>query len=485
MEFFKILYVKLYFCIYIADCDREYFLLADSAKISNVIKILKDSESVDICFLADITGSMDEYVKPVKSAMNFHIPLRRKFPGIKLRCAFIGYRDYDEKGRKSEPIVKNFTSNSMEFENFLEKEIKFDGGLDRAEDVFSGLELVPTLTWINKSRILFHIADAPCHGKMFHDESLKIFDFYPNGDPDGRQIHTLLERICEKNIDYYFTEINESTREMIDVFNRELDLIQTEHSDWKINKITNFELKYASDLYEKITTSLTTTITNVQTATIHQDYGNEKDRKPLKNKIISKLNLDFSMDKLKEHKAEIYKFKFIDDASKNESKLNDIRKLMQNYKNKIPNQNGKIFEKVKIERVQTTVKICESPFDKGNLRYAYAALAKLPEDKEYKKYVAKNSLYVDKDRDSYNHNKEEILLQMLVKYLAEKFNEENIGVMPLKFLDVYLLQSLDTKEYFCIEEYLDGTFKKWSGSLGHINPTIYSNTLVTVVAYFI
>ena len=41
------------------------------------------------------------------------------------------------------------------------------GGGDAAEDVFSGIEAAQALQWQAGSRVLVHVADAPCHGSEF------------------------------------------------------------------------------------------------------------------------------------------------------------------------------------------------------------------------------------------------------------------------------------------------------------------------------
>ena len=61
-------------------------------------------------------------------------------------------------------------------------------------DIFGGLEKVSSLTWINRSKVLFHIADAPCHGARFH--AANVGDDHPSGDPKGLKISELLKNIC-------------------------------------------------------------------------------------------------------------------------------------------------------------------------------------------------------------------------------------------------------------------------------------------------
>jgi hypothetical protein len=406
------------------------------------------------------------------------------------------------------------------------------------------LEQVPKLNWKNKSRTLFHIADAPCHGKLFHDLPN---DNYPEGDPKLK-IKDLLYQVCKSEINYYFGGINETTKKMIEVFNSELDLIKTEFEESndvnlkniEVKNIISYNINQASELFQLITTSLTATIINNQSKTLQNDneyntvltFGkNEKGNfmvtkktifqqtngtqkvkqasevnrlfiftinsvekskgviyhyyednnyklddlvgksvKFLKNKQINKKNLDFGDSNLKEHNADIIEFKFI-------GKINDILQIKHNFDKRI--QNGKKIEDfLKVTRREAKVKICEQPFAKGNLRYAYASKVQMP-DKTFQKFVAKNSLYIDENKDTYEYSKKEILLQLVSKLLAEEYLKESSSEMEIKFLSVYLVQLHDTREFYTIEEYLPGSFKKFCGSLGINNPTIYSYTLVS------
>ena len=45
-----------------------------------------------------------------------------------------------------------------------------------------------------------HIADYPCHGKMYHD----IDDSYPNGDRDGITHEQMMAKIKDQEVDYWF-----------------------------------------------------------------------------------------------------------------------------------------------------------------------------------------------------------------------------------------------------------------------------------------
>lgn len=71
-------------------------------------------------------------------------------------------------------------------------------------------------------QILFHIADAPCHGKQYHNLG---HDNYSNGDPSISH-ESMMAEIMRLDIQYWFGYINKQyTDKMIDVFNGTLSMI--------------------------------------------------------------------------------------------------------------------------------------------------------------------------------------------------------------------------------------------------------------------
>jgi hypothetical protein len=139
------------------------------------------------------------------------------------------------------------------------------------------------------------------------------------------------------------------------------------------------------------------------------------------------------------------------------------------------NSDKKLENFMKIKRETTQVFLCDEPFAKGNLRFAYSALVK--RSNKLEKFVAKNSLYKDEKKDSYQNLKQIIILQIIAKYLAETFIKDSKSKMSVKFLNIYIMQLTDTGDYYTIEEYLDGNFAKWSNNLGYVNENEYSYTL--------
>ena len=227
-------------------------------QISKLFQNLKNSEKVDICFLVDSTGSMSRVINETKTVIHRIVDrLGKRFKDLALRCAFVGYRDIDEGSDRV--CVFQFSKNAEAFKDFVGS-VKAFGGADECEDVFGGLEQVNQLEWANMSRVLFHVADAPCHGRRFHCEAN---DSFPDGDPRGLNIRKLLTHLTALNVEYYFAEINESTAKMIDEFNKEINEIDNGR------EIKQMTLNKADDLLVSVSMSIAATIMNSKSLSMH------------------------------------------------------------------------------------------------------------------------------------------------------------------------------------------------------------------------
>ena len=195
--------------------EKLRLIHARKNEISQLVETIKRSQTVDLCFLIDCTGSMDPYIVQVKTRMDDLVAhCHTTFPDLVLRVAFVGYRDHSEEAERI--LSFPFTANIASFKSFVSNIRAFGGG-DAAEDVFGGLEEVGKLQWSAPTRILFHVADAPCHGKQYHND---VYDEFPNGDPRGLHARDLLNVLEGLKVKYWFAKLTDKTDKMIIEFKR-------------------------------------------------------------------------------------------------------------------------------------------------------------------------------------------------------------------------------------------------------------------------
>jgi len=169
------------------------------------------------------------------------------YPDLNLHVAFVGYRDHDDKpplevlgfadydsARPSAAVKPSATTVSRgetpstcgtaaagrskpsggraAFEAFVAG-LRACGGGDTVENVFSGLEAAAGLQWQSVNRIMVHIADAPCHGREFHNLGAMGCDAWGHGDKLGRDVSGILTKLrFDAQVDtYLFCHLTTST----------------------------------------------------------------------------------------------------------------------------------------------------------------------------------------------------------------------------------------------------------------------------------
>ena len=105
---------------------------------------------------------------------------------------------------------------------------------------------------------MIHITDAPCHGRQYHDSTIR--DDYPQGDPAGLQLDSLMKQLVEKEIAYYFGHIKKATTQaMIMAFSSSMKAASK-----GVQSIQQFDAqdanKFLEGVFRSVTCSIVTTI---------------------------------------------------------------------------------------------------------------------------------------------------------------------------------------------------------------------------------
>lgn len=213
-------------------------------EIDNLLKSKRiEAQRVDAVFLLDCTGSMGSHIRAAKEGIfKIQSNLKREFPEAKLRSSFVGYRDYGD----GNPEVLDFTADVSEFSTLLGSVVARGGG-DFCEDVFGGFERLLQLNWRSKNRLLYHIADAPCHGRSYHES--KYSDDYPNNDTAKTEGTRFMKAFSDLGMKYTFCRINNTTDTMV----RELSQLSS-------LKIETCSLSDPSALVKLVSKSISTSV---------------------------------------------------------------------------------------------------------------------------------------------------------------------------------------------------------------------------------
>jgi hypothetical protein len=181
-------------------------------------------QGIDICFVIDTASSMAPYCEKVKLTIaRIMIENESLLKNIKSTCNFrfaiVDYRDHEPK---EDYIYRkcDFTNNKAA-SDYVQNLTFADGG-DPSEAVLDGLDAACELKWgDNFDRLLFHILDAPPHGRIYDTFSSNK---WPVGCPCGKTAQIVLQKMKNKKISYNVLHYSDSLNLMISEFKKYINV---------------------------------------------------------------------------------------------------------------------------------------------------------------------------------------------------------------------------------------------------------------------
>ena len=177
--------------------------------IVKIGKMLSDTgksqlKEFDIVFVIDATDSMKPYIEAAKmTAEDISKTLRQKFPDTNFQYGYVFYRDPIDSHKDFHEII-NLTDNVNSLPEKIGK-IKAQGGGDLPEDWAGAYKKVnEEIKWRNGTKVIFHLADAGAHGKLF-----TFSDKYPD---EEQKLINELNICCEQKIKIFGFVIKEDAR---------------------------------------------------------------------------------------------------------------------------------------------------------------------------------------------------------------------------------------------------------------------------------
>jgi len=415
--------------------------------VTKTIANIKRSMEVDLCFVLDCTGSMDEHIAAAKDCILQVVDyMERTNPNIKLWVGFCGYRDHGDDSDRIQ--IFDFTDSYSQFKSYISKDVPATGGDDGPEDVLGGLSAaVNKMDWCHTTRVLLHVGDAPPHGRRFTER----LDNYPKGDPYGLTAESVLEEIKSKNIIYYFGKITRETDMMLGVFRS----IIGDFPVFDLNVVSGNPKLLISKFFKATCTAIATSVSLVSTM--------ERGAESVYTMRRKKLEMDPSVpdwDTLPARTGKISSYR--------------MPKTMNDVKNPeyYTDESNLITENCSFKRA-------EKPFSVGAERYAYYALDVTHGSN--KKTVIKEYVETGRKANSIERYLETVEVSTIAYFLSTEFNlaAEQVGIhKKVNFLEVQLLRqksSSETRRYTVEPMLRDAEFKRFNVNSGVI--TEFHSTL--------
>lgn len=478
---------------------RYYSLYQDFQVILPFEKKFLKKANLDLMFIMDCTGSMSSWIsKCQEELLNIINNIKESYPDSKVNIGFVGYRDHSDGENRL--IIHEFTENAQEIKDFITK-VKAFGGGDLPEDVVGGLDSALKQNWTSKAKYAILVADAPCHGKKYHDV---YGDSYPNGCPKKLVLENIIMEYAERDIILSAISINDSTEKMYKIMSntyqsiakREIKInkLGTDTSQFGIivaygardtlSSVTIGEMKF-KDFLDAIKKE---TIDNNKDSIIVPEtdikFDINKDETVVKNNIpnsfrsqlknfFSKINCLIENEEMEVNQKENEKINKIENFDcKKESifslnteiyhmsysvinsfspKWNSLSKYKFNsicHNFSIPKDRKSYIDWkdpfIKTSKINCEISISDAPFSEGAMRYAFY-LKDLTLDQNMVGKLYKNII---KKEYTLPHLSKDILTIVICQHIAYDFNSRILDIVPdtrllINFVNAYIYELIN------------------------------------------
>ena len=169
--------------------------------------MLEKAESLDLAVCMDLTGSMGSWITNAKEQLCQIVDsLKSAHANLKMRVAFIGYRDHCDGQKRL--VTSSLTSDIESIKRLIHVQ-NAEGGGDGPEDVTGGLDACLKLEWQGGARLIVLACDAPCHFSKYHDSAdseqnlIAARALYKS----DTYIETIVANMAQQGIDFSILEI--------------------------------------------------------------------------------------------------------------------------------------------------------------------------------------------------------------------------------------------------------------------------------------
>ncbi|KAM5344158.1 hypothetical protein ACJ41O_012695 [Fusarium nematophilum] len=485
------------------DLKREANDAAAREPARSTEGMFKKACSTDLLFLIDTTGSMWSYIKSAKDQVKSIMDdIKKTFLNeADVRIAVVGYKDHNDK-----PNIEflDFTSSVETVREFLNK-LSATGGDDCPEDVLGGIRQAINATWYHQTRCIIHIADAPPHGRIFHDLS-DSSDHYPEPgtEPHRLTYQPLFKKMVGLSINYVLLRIHNVTDRMAYTFLKEYAAASADCKLLRSNKYYTEATEEATALRSGLRGG-DMSRSNMTHALLFEEAELGTSYSALRHLVVrsvtnsaSRTAVRMSMARsttattggIRSHKtAGLASIEEDDSASMADTPLEKIMLkdtspewnmpgwlnetiVMQGFcPDVVVHSEGTLNDmmadddNIKLSAMELTIHKRSQPFSQGALRLAAYARAAVSTNR----YVVKWS---KKDGKKLAHLAEDMRCQALCKAFALEFNALSNGKHTIDFIVTTCLQrkgsSSSSADCLSLEPWIPGTYVKYNSNNSYV-----------------
>ncbi|KAF7548547.1 hypothetical protein G7Z17_g6985 [Cylindrodendrum hubeiense] len=486
----------------VRDLKREEIAAGFETPRRSTVGLFKVACSTDLLFLIDTTSSMKKYITAAKDQVkSIMYDIKKTFLNeAEVRIAVVGYKDH-----ANNPNIEflDFTTSAEQVHSFLDK-LTAKGGGDTPEDVLGGIQQAINASWKHQTRCIIHIADAPPHGRTFHDYDEDEDDYYETGsEPHRLTYKPLLSKMIGLSINYIPLNIRSSTDRTVYLFSKEYAAASSDCkllSSNKYYKEASSELRISNNLrgggrprgptsakgellfeelklgtsysalrhlvVRSVTSSASRTAVRLSAAASRTSSAGGLMKSPLVTYLAPIKEDEDRVDKicLEEITPQWDTPGWLDERLVVQGfspevivhGANTLNDMMADDKN------------IKLSITDLTIHKRSKPFAQGEIRLAsYARVAV-----STNRFVAKS---FKKDGKGLAHLAEDMRCQTLCKAFALEFNALVSSKHSIDFIVTTCLKGMSgtsAVEHMSLEPYIHGTYIKYNNNSGYVNQDI-------------
>ncbi|CAD8068123.1 unnamed protein product [Paramecium sonneborni] len=424
-------------------------------------QMLESHGKIEVCFLIDVTGSMDPYkeqaMKCIKESMK-NIKIKTNRDAL---WATIAYQDFGELKQLGGLYKQfNFTPNPKEIEDYL-SEIPCTGGGDAAEDIRGGImQMIKNLHWSKTFKIAVLICDAPTHGKRYNGG---VSDRYPNED-----IEDAINLLIDNNILLVAILFNKVTLQMFEEIKKMYQSADKE----ELLLFADLEHTEQGRIWQELVdlvsqASQRATQTNNKGTRSKNNQANKRSQSGAMEALCKQIKDPFQFDKLPGVTTIPVKF----GVFRVELKQDSFEANIENLKRLDINRDYTIYQEGQWDCIRT-----EKYFAQGQMKQVYLMKRQNNQNELYVIKMPIGDLTYSSQESAVVECRSHLISKCLMKKFIRDLQEardridRSIKIPEVQYSDFLILKDMDRGNSFWIaERYFTGEFVKYNNNYGFIS----------------